>query len=103
MSGLSVLRHRYRLCLLVFLFVMRENQIGRFVTDVYVDIDDLLLIHRADLMQVFTLVGEHVNAMIADDNLILRSDRERFDGLDAEGARIDACFQITCAAVNDEQ
>ena len=50
---------------------MRENQIGWFMTDVYVDIDDLLLIHGADLSQVFTLVGEHVDAMIADDDLIV--------------------------------
>lgn len=71
--------------------------------DVNIDVDDLLLVRRGDLSEVFALVGKDVNAVIADDDLVLQAGGERFDGLDAERARVDLVDDVARAIVDDEQ
>ena len=55
----------------------------------YINVDDLLWTHSRDLSNVFALVGEDMNAMITDDDLILQANSKCFDRFDPEYTCID--------------
>lgn len=55
----------------------------------YINVDDLLWTYSRDLSNVFALVGEDMNAMITDDDLILQTNSKCFDRFYPENTRID--------------
>ena len=69
----------------------------------YINIHDLLWTYGRDLSDVFTLVGEDVDAMITDDDLVLQTNSKCFDRFYPEWTCIDLMQQVSGAMINDQE